>query len=358
MIFLDGKQRTTTIIKFLNNEFPLVNIPVFEEEDGAEVDLNGLTYERLPEEYKERVKTYGLTVYYYENMEQDDAEEMFRRLNNGKSLTAVELARAKAASRQQIFEMGKHEFFEMALSEKSLIGHANEDIIVKVWMTLYGERKSLEKRNTNPIMERTKITNVQEKEIIAIFDTLASVYKNLVDNQSKRLVNKLLNKTNIISLSTILKEVNDKSVPIEIFGEWVIHFFDTKSTKMSISDVYNEAATGRDAVTEAAVITRMETLTEDFGQFLSEQAILTQKADTSVVESNIQCTSIETESIQDNPVKRNDGQDNMPTGDDSSENNSVIKSDDQTMLIENNDIVDSSVEKIMDKSKNEIIEQQ
>ena len=40
--FLDGKQRVTTIVKFLKDEFPLVNIPTFEDEEGNEQDFNGL----------------------------------------------------------------------------------------------------------------------------------------------------------------------------------------------------------------------------------------------------------------------------------------------------------------------------
>ncbi len=59
--FLDGKQRTLIIVKFLSDEFSLINIPTFEEEDGNEID-----YSQLTEEYQDRIRTYSLIVYYYE----------------------------------------------------------------------------------------------------------------------------------------------------------------------------------------------------------------------------------------------------------------------------------------------------
>ena len=175
--FLDGQQRTMTIIKFLRDEFSLINIPVFEEDTGEDTDLNGLTYSQLPEEYQDRIKTYNITVYYFENMEPEDATEMFRRLNNGKSLTAIELTRANAVSMNKIIELGKHEIFDIAMTEKSLAAYANEDVIIKTWILLFGSKKSLEARNVRPIMKSTEITNEQEETIKKIFDLFKRIWK-------------------------------------------------------------------------------------------------------------------------------------------------------------------------------------
>lgn len=266
--FLDGKQRTTTIIKFLNNEFSLAGIPIFEEEDGEEIDLNGKTYSELPEEYQDRVKTYNFVVYYYENMEQDDAEDMFRRLNNGKSLTAIELSRSKAASRHDIFEMGKHEIFNIALSEKALVGRANEDIIVKVWVTLFSEKKSLEKRYTNPIMENTKISGDEIVEIIGIFDSFVKLYGMLVEDKEKKVIRKILNKTNLISLSSVLQKAIKNEDDIKNVKDWMVRFYSPGTKNMSINIEYNDISRGRIAVTEKAVIARRDILLKDYEEFL------------------------------------------------------------------------------------------
>lgn len=266
--FLDGKQRTTTIINFLNDKFPLVNIPTFEEEDGTEIDLNGKIYSQLPEEYRDRVKTYSLTVYYYENMEQEDAEEMFRRLNNGKSLTAIELSRAKAVSRHDIFKLGKHELFNVALTGRALAGHVNEDIIIKTWVTLYCEKKSLEKRNTNPIMETTKISHDQITEMSGLFDLFVEAYKELLSKKEKNIIKKMFNKNNLVSLTSVLKYAKENDVNVDTIIDWIIHFYDTSTKELSINERYNELIKGRIAVTEAAVMAREEILIGDFKEYL------------------------------------------------------------------------------------------
>lgn len=268
--FLDGKQRTLTIIKFLNDEFSLVNIPTFEEEDGEEVDLNGLTYSQLPEEYQDRVKTYNLIVYYYENMEQEDAEEMFRRLNNGKSLTAIELTRANAISKTQIGQLANHEIFRIALSEKSLAAYANEDVTIKTWILLYGEKKSFETKNIRPIMRETVITKDQVEEINKTYDTFLKVYKSLQSIEQYKVIKKILGKVHLISLMSILEKSIHENINVDLVANWLISFFGTSTRFVSINSKYNEYSKGRVAVTEEAVYLRRKILLENFEKFLKE----------------------------------------------------------------------------------------
>lgn len=266
--FLDGKQRTTTIIKFLNDKFSLVNIPIFEEEDGTEIDLNGKTYSQLPEEYQDRIKTYSLTVYYYENMEQEDAIEMFRRLNNGKSPTAIELTRANAGSINEIMKLGSHELFRIALSERSLAGYANEDIVIKTWILLYGDRKSFETKSVRPIMKDANITEDQVEEISKLFDSYVEVYNILIDEKERKAARKLLNKTNMISLMSIFKKAMDDDIKTRVIKNWIFTFFGKESGNGSTNDQYNEILKGRIVVTESAVIERRNILMENFNKFV------------------------------------------------------------------------------------------
>lgn len=264
--FLDGKQRTTTIIKFLNDEFTLVNIPLFEEEE-IDIDLNGKTYSQLPEEYQDRIKTYSLTVYYYENMEQEDAIEMFRRLNNGKSPTAIELTRANAESINEIMKLGSHNLFNIALSEKSLSGYANEDIVIKTWILLYSDNKSFETKSVRPIMKDAIISEDQVKEMNKIFDMYVEVYNILLDEKERKIARKLLNKTNMISLMSVFKKAIDNSVKERIIKNWISEFFGDEKGNGSTHEKYNEIIKGRIAVTENAVNERKNILLEDFKEF-------------------------------------------------------------------------------------------
>lgn len=264
--FLDGKQRTTTIIKFLNDEFTLVNIPLFEEEE-IDIDLNGKTYSQLPEEYQDRIKTYSLTVYYYENMEQEDTIEMFRRLNNGKSPTAIELTRANAESINEIMKLGSHNLFNIALSEKSLSGYANEDIVIKTWILLYSDNKSFETKSVRPIMKDAIISEDQVKEMNKIFDMYVEVYNILLDEKERKIARKLLNKINMISLMSVFKNATDNSIKERIIKNWISEFFGDEKGNGSTHEKYNEIIKGRIAVTENAVNERKNILLEDFKEF-------------------------------------------------------------------------------------------
>lgn len=270
--FLDGKQRTTTIVKFLNDEFPLVNIPTFEDEDGIEHDFNGLTFSQLPEDMRDTIKTYSITVYYYENMEQEDAEEMFRRLNNGKSLTAIELTRANAVSKTEISQLAKHEMFNIALSEKSITAYANEDVVIKTWILLYSTKKSFETKNIRPVMRETVITKDQVEEINRIYDAFLKVYKILQNAEQSKVVKKILGKVHLISLMSILKKTIHENINIELVEKWLITFFGTGTRFVSINNKYNEYSKGRVAVTEEAVELRGKILLENFEEFLEESS--------------------------------------------------------------------------------------
>ena len=270
--FLDEKQRTTTIVKFLNDEFPLVNTPSFEDEDGIEHDFNGLTFSQLPEDIRDTIKTYNLTIYYYENMDQEDAEEMFRRLNNGKSLTAIELTRANAISKIEISQLAKHEMFNVALSEKSLAAYANEDVVIKTWILLYGTKKSFETKNIRPVMRETVITKDQVEEINRTYDTFLKVYKILQNAEQSKVVKKILGKVHLISLMSVLKKTIHENTNIELVEKWLITFFGTGTRFVSINSKYNEYSKGRIAVTEEAVELRRKILLENFEKFLEESS--------------------------------------------------------------------------------------
>jgi len=264
--FLDGKQRVTTIVKFLKDEFPLVNIPTFEDEEGNEQDFNGLVYSQLPEEVQDTIKTYSLTVYYYENMDQEDAEEMFRRLNNGKSLTAIELTRANAASGDKIRRMASHDLFDLALSEKSLASYANEDVVIKTWVLLYSNKKSFETKYIRPVMKESVITEDQMEEINNIFDEFLSVCKDLQKNKPK-IAKKILGKNHMISIMPIMQKAVRDNIDLKVVKEWIVDFFGTETRDISVNSRYNEFAKGRIAVTEEAVNIRTRILNDSFSEF-------------------------------------------------------------------------------------------
>lgn len=271
--FLDGKQRTKTLISFLKDEFYLIGLPTFKREDGEEVDLNGKKYSELSVEYQDIIRTYSITVYYYDDMPQEDAEEMFCRLNNGKKLTNIEFTRANAVSKQQISNLGKHRLFEAALSAKSFLAYVNEDIVIKTWILLFDTCKSLENKNVLPNMKNAVFTQEQVSIIENCFDKVYEViefYKS--KKKRKSLSKKILTKTHLVSIMPMINQSIIEKKAKEDVADWLESFFIVSGGKATISDIYNSCAT-KGSAREEMVKKRLKEIEISYQKFFGNETI-------------------------------------------------------------------------------------
>ena len=96
---LDGQQRSLAIKGYLDGEFPLSeDTPPVTDENGYPVAVTGMVFSELPEWAQDNIKDCSLTIYYFEDITEEEIAELFFRINNGKPLTSVELTRVKAKS--------------------------------------------------------------------------------------------------------------------------------------------------------------------------------------------------------------------------------------------------------------------
>lgn len=242
--FLDGKQRSLTIIKFLNDEFELVGLQPFEDENGNLVDINGLKFSELPEEMRDTFRTYSLTVYYFEDMTEDEISEMFSRLNNGQVLKNIEKTRAEAKSFNTIKELGSHPIFDEMLSAASIASYGNEDIVIKSWIMLNKDKPCLDTKEVRPIMKEVEITTEQAEQIKNIFDRIMEVHSVIMNNETMedklkaKIAKRVYTKTHFISIIPLIeKAIHEERMNKEIAG-WLCKFFCGGKTA-SINEDYN-----------------------------------------------------------------------------------------------------------------------
>lgn len=259
--FLDGKQRTMTLIQFLDDNFKLIGLKDFEMEDGTVYDLNGMKFSELPEEIQDIIKTFSLTIYYYEDMDPEDAEEMFRRLNNGKSLTAIELTWANTASKDKVCQLAENELFTEVASDAALASMTDKDIIIKSYVVLNSENKSFETKNIRPIIRENEITEVQATELDKCFTIARDLHKMLVKDDKKASAKKLYTKTHLISMMPVFKMVYDKNYTMEELEKFFINFFETDTREVSVNETYNNH---KRESTDSAVRARCDVLVEEF----------------------------------------------------------------------------------------------
>ena len=236
---IDGKQRSTTISQFRNNQFPLSGLETIPLEDGSEMELNGLTYDELPEELRDAFDSYSINVYYFSDITDDEVCEMMSRLNNGKPLTTVENARIKARDLANLIELGSHQLFKDYLTETALKGYQNEDIVIKTYIQLTRpEDPCLDSKYIRDGYRDIEFSDDIKARLNGIFDKALETVSLIENIASKQVFRKVIKKTNLLSIISLME--TDASA--ETIAQKVTEFFDTQDARISVSDAYNEAS--------------------------------------------------------------------------------------------------------------------
>lgn len=266
---LDGKQRINAIVGFLNGEYELTEVPEVEVENGDGttdmVDINTLQFNELEEALQDEITSYSLTVYYFDGITDDEIAEMFFRLNNGKPLTAIELTRVKAKSMETIRELGKHDLFRSALTEKALEKYTNEDIVVKSYAILHEAEFSMESKVIRALMADAEITEEDKNQLEEIYTRILTVHGMIED---KKVAKRILTRTHLISIMPMIRKSLQDGLSDKQVMECLAAFFNGKRSA-SISDIYNQNA-GSGSAKKDSVKKRLEELEKYYNEYFKK----------------------------------------------------------------------------------------
>lgn len=110
---IDGRQRLETIVKFIEDEFPLGDD--FEYLEDTSVKAAGMNYSELAKKYpkiKSRFDSFSLPIVTVETDDLELIDDMFSRLNEAVPLNAAEKRRAIGGDMvKAIDDVSKHKFF-------------------------------------------------------------------------------------------------------------------------------------------------------------------------------------------------------------------------------------------------------
>lgn len=244
----DGQQRCTTVYRFMKGEFKLSKIPEYKKgdkfdfriprgEDKKLENINGLSWDDLTEDEKDRIRDATISIYYIDNATDIEADMIFFKLNNGKSLSNTELARAQAKSRDTIKSLGGHEIFTKMFSEKAMV-NSSFDMIVKIWFMLNEDEPNLMSDHIKAELKSIDITPEDSSRINNVLDFALTVYNNI---SVPKIAKRMITKTHFLSLVPIIDKAIEDDINPAKFVEFVESFYDGKSTKEpTINDIYNE----------------------------------------------------------------------------------------------------------------------
>lgn len=271
---MDGQQRNISIYKFIKDEFALTKlkpIPYLDENGNeCEIDISGKKFSELEEELQDIIESATMTVKYFDNLDQSQKAEMFRRLNNGKPLSAKSRTLASAKNIGSLLNIGSHKLFGEMLTEKSRANKNHAVIVVKIWtmMTKNVADISFSSKKFNPMIEEAEISVEEKVELVNMFDFIVSAHDELVDNHEKDVAKKLYTETHLVSLIPYIKKSMENNISEAMVSEWLINFFKTEND----TDVYTKYATASSGsvASNASIVARHEALGASYNEFFKK----------------------------------------------------------------------------------------
>lgn len=273
---MDGQQRNTTIYKYLKDEFTLTELkPIpYLDENGNEctIDISGRKFSELDEELQDIIKDATITVKYFDNLEQHQKAEMFRRLNNGKPLSTKSKTLASAKDIEGLLDLGSHELFDQMLTEKSRANKNQAVIVAKTWTMLNNdvENISFASKDFNPQIERMEISDKDKLDLIRVFSYIVGIHDELKENHEKDVAKKLYTETHLISLIPYVWQSLDREIGVSMFAEFLVNFFKTENDTKVYAE-YMEACSNAIA-RNASIVARHEALGKSYGKFFQENS--------------------------------------------------------------------------------------
>lgn len=272
---LDGKQRSNAINDFLNGKFTLKNVPEVTLEDGTEVDINGMFFSGLDEEMQDTLSNYSLTIYYFEDITDEQVAELFYRLNNGKALSNIEHIRCTSHSLNTIQKLGSHELFTTSLTEKAFKKYVHEELVIKSYIMLTFDKPCLDKKVVNPTMQNAVLTDEDVNLINSVYDRILNTYKTIIADDStetgkisKRIAKRVITRTHMLSIMPIVKRSLEENVSDEVFTNWAKNFFCGTKSVTKYED-YNTRCTSGSSSAEVIKV-RLKVIKEDYEKFMKE----------------------------------------------------------------------------------------
>ena len=261
---IDGKQRLSTIIAFINNEFKItydLEVTFIDSKRmSRRFPLKNKYFKDLPEELKKNLLTNSVFYVRYEDLDDAGMCELFNRLNNGTAMVAID------STRIIFFKYNPHclnlltsicdeysEFFRTFMSEP-MINKYNNDIIQIIRAILIIKNNGFIDLTT-PTINR-EVVNITEKDLNNIKILIRRISKTKkIDGTSDAGKNFCY----VLAISLLVSEKNMSG-----FCEAVNNYF-SKSNK-EIEETFNKYKRG--TTTKDVVSYRYNLLKEIFADYI------------------------------------------------------------------------------------------
>lgn len=363
---IDGIQRITTVFDFIDNKFPLSEVPTVIL-DGTAYDVSGKYYSDLEQDCQQEIIRFKLRIEAFEPEDGDTEEyvnntieEVFGRLNSAVPLTSAQLCKAKAGTDVAILLnklLSSHFFTESASFTKGQIRSSDDQRSLLQSMMLLDrnyiagfEFKDFSETSLMAYAESIKGCYSDKQS-----DTLQSAVEYLTDAFPEK--NKNLKKINIPILLYMADVAEDYEIKPMYFRQWWELFteedslFEDYKLFCSSGSTKLEKVNGRLAVMtksfclyhEIEIPEELKSMVEDVEEKLdamkaenAEEVILEGKEDSgSLVTDNLQEESSNADTVEENADY---AEETVSAEDISEQDNTSVNQEENVMSEDNTDM--------------------
>jgi Protein of unknown function DUF262 len=221
--FLDGKQRLSSIFDYIEDGYALH--PSIAQVNGE--TIAGLKFSELPESMQESIKQYEIDFVRIEEINQQEMEELFYRLNNGVPLRQIETTRAILGSKVLKFveSIAELDFFatKANLSKGARKRFVDQELVLQILALVHNNETGFSGKELQAF--------VQELRNIEIQDSLRAKMQNACYylNEAFPKKEKFLKKLHVPMLFKLVLDMIEKgelaNVTPKEFGSWATGFF-------------------------------------------------------------------------------------------------------------------------------------
>lgn len=225
---LDGKQRGTSLIKFINNEFALTGL---QKEPsiilrGEPYNINGKYFKQLDEDLQMKILDFQIDMAILENAPVEIEALFFDRSNGGKAMAKIDLARSKNRSIEVVKEIAQHEIFKAMFSDKQLIKLPQDEIVVKTWQALNETDPDYSSKHFNDLMEELEITDENKQQIVSVYNKVFEAYKTILV-KNKEIATSIMKKTHFLTYVAFVEQFES----VDKLAEWLMLFYGDMPTE-------------------------------------------------------------------------------------------------------------------------------
>lgn len=218
---LDGKQRGTSLIKYINNEYALTGLQKEPQImlHGNPYNINGKFFKQLPDDLQMKILDFQIDMAVLEEAPVEIESLFFNRSNSGKAMAKTDLARSKNRAINAVKEIAEHEIFKAMFSDKVLLKLPQDEIIVKTWQALNETDPDYSSKHFNELMENLDITDDDKQQIISIYDKVLDAYKRVLITD-KVVSNLIMKKTHFLTYIAFVEKFN-----VDNLSQWLLLFY-------------------------------------------------------------------------------------------------------------------------------------